>query len=197
MSASNPTPRVDPPDTSAPGYRRYGYPMSDDIEDIERYVPGGFHPVDLGAQLDDNRYLVLHKLGYGASSTVWLARDSVEKIYVALKIVAADCSEDAMEVHNTILSHLKRYAGRYRGQHIDLPLRQFWIQGPNGRHLCIVSKVAGPSIAKLSHAIYMNEAKPLGAKRAKRAAIQLTRTLAFLHSKGNQSSRTPVKNSRD
>lgn len=43
-------------------------------EDLDRYHPGGYHPVQLGEVFND-RYMVVRKLGYGQYSTVWLARD--------------------------------------------------------------------------------------------------------------------------
>jgi hypothetical protein len=43
-----------------------------DTEDVERYQRGGFHPVHLG-DVYDERYRVVHKLGAGGFSTVWLA----------------------------------------------------------------------------------------------------------------------------
>lgn len=42
---------------------------------IEDYHPGGYHPVHLGDVFHDGRYKILRKLGDGAFSTVWLARD--------------------------------------------------------------------------------------------------------------------------
>lgn len=42
---------------------------------IEEYRPGNFHPIHFGDLLDDGRYRVIRKLGYGSYSTVWLARD--------------------------------------------------------------------------------------------------------------------------
>jgi len=51
-------------------------------EDLENY------PVHLGDIFDD-RYCVVHKLEFGGFSTVWLARDTLEKRWTALKIVAA------------------------------------------------------------------------------------------------------------
>lgn len=44
-------------------------------EDLDRYRPGGYHPVHLGDVFND-RYVVVRKLGYGQYSTVWLARDT-------------------------------------------------------------------------------------------------------------------------
>lgn len=43
-------------------------------ENIYGYRPGGWHPVSLGDNFHDGRYTVHHKLGYGDSSTVWLAK---------------------------------------------------------------------------------------------------------------------------
>lgn len=44
-------------------------------EKMNRYRPGGFHPVCLGDTFKDGRYKIYHKLGWGGFSTVWLARD--------------------------------------------------------------------------------------------------------------------------
>ncbi len=41
---------------------------------LPRYCPQRYYPVHLGETFND-RYLVVAKLGYGASSTVWLTRD--------------------------------------------------------------------------------------------------------------------------
>lgn len=51
------------------------YPICTPTEWIEQYRPGKFHPIHLGDLLDNARYRVIRKLGYGSYSTVWLARD--------------------------------------------------------------------------------------------------------------------------
>ncbi|KAJ3920571.1 kinase-like domain-containing protein [Lentinula edodes] len=50
----------------------------DEVEDVDNYRPGGFHPVQIGDKFSAGRYRIIHKLGFGGSSTIWLARD--EKI---------------------------------------------------------------------------------------------------------------------
>lgn len=44
-------------------------------EPLYEYEAGGFHPVCIGDTFKDGRYRIRHKLGYGGSATVWLARD--------------------------------------------------------------------------------------------------------------------------
>ena len=51
----------------------------DAIEDIEDYQPGGYHSISVGDTFDHGRFRVLHKLGFGGSSTVWLGRNQREE----------------------------------------------------------------------------------------------------------------------
>ncbi|OBZ75126.1 Protein kinase dsk1 [Grifola frondosa] len=50
--------------------------MTEDEEDWEDYVKGGYHPVHIGDAFSDGRYVVVRKLGWGHFSTVWLAKDT-------------------------------------------------------------------------------------------------------------------------
>ena len=45
------------------------------LEDVRRYTEGGYHPTHLGDVMKDGRYHIMHKLGFGSYSTVWLAKD--------------------------------------------------------------------------------------------------------------------------
>ena len=53
------------------------YTCGADAELIFSYLEDRFHPVHLGDVYRDGRYRVIHKLGAGAYSTVWAARDQV------------------------------------------------------------------------------------------------------------------------
>lgn len=61
-----------------------------DAEPLHRYRQGGYHPVTLGECLKSGRYKVLHKLGWGGYSTVWVARDQRLYRIVSLTVVLAN-----------------------------------------------------------------------------------------------------------
>ncbi len=175
------------PGRSPPAKRRYRPLASDHVENIEEYRPGGFHPVHLGDVLHDKQYRIVHKLGYGGFSTVWLARDEVCGRWVAVKIVAADYSgERCNELR------IARYLARQpkvteHPAHAYLPplLDDFELDGPNGRHTCLVAPVAGPSITQLRFSPdrpYEN--RRLRGDLARKVAGQAAEAMAALHSTG-------------
>jgi serine/threonine protein kinase len=73
------------------------YHPEPDLEDLEGYTPGGYHPTSIGDSFCDGRYTVVHKLGFGGYSTIWLARDNQTERYVSLKILVASKSQDNQE----------------------------------------------------------------------------------------------------
>ena len=73
--------------------RQYRPSALDDVEEIENYCPGGFHPINIEDEIE-GRYKVVHKLGNGGFSAVWLARDKLAERYVALKIIVASIRQD-------------------------------------------------------------------------------------------------------
>lgn len=63
---------------------QFHFDSLDQVEDMRRYRPGGYHPIKLGDMLasSTSRYRILHKLGHGSFATVWLARDIRPEGYV-------------------------------------------------------------------------------------------------------------------
>jgi serine/threonine-protein kinase SRPK3 len=124
--------------TMAP--QRYLWPGDlDDIEDIQNYRPGGFHPVHIGDVIRDE-YRILHKLGCGGFSTVWLARALTDQRLCALKILAANAPSDELD----IMLYLAETVGSH--PNVSSLHNHFTIMGPNGPHRCLVLSVLGPSL---------------------------------------------------
>ncbi|KAK0629475.1 kinase-like domain-containing protein [Bombardia bombarda] len=145
-----------------------------ECEDLENYEPGGFHPVHLG-DVYDSHYRVVHKLWFGGFSTVWLARETIANRWVALKIVAA--RESPTYHDRCVVASRPSIAGSHLFAMVD---REFWIDGPNGRHLCLVFPLLGPDLSKLSKGIY-SRLKPAFAREM---SLQAAQALAQLHPNG-------------
>ncbi|KAI4117998.1 MAG: hypothetical protein LQ345_001863 [Seirophora villosa] len=125
------------------------YHWHDGIENFHGYQPGGYHPASICDAYSNGRYRIIHKLGFGSYSTVWLARDSHLERYVALKILVADSSKDSNEAR--ILTHITHSSEKNNrtGKAFILPIfDDFQIDGPNGQHRCLTTEPAGCSLAK-------------------------------------------------
>lgn len=66
------------------------YAPLEDIEPFEGYVAGGYYPVRIGNHFRSPRYHIVHKLGHGASSTIWSARDEHLARSFAIKFATTD-----------------------------------------------------------------------------------------------------------
>lgn len=163
-------------DDSSESFRFLPVPI-DHAEDIEEYRLGGFHPVHLGDWYDNGRYRVVHKLGAGGFSTVWLAQDEIEHRWVALKIVTAEHSPST-EAKSLLSRDATLKHGSGTG--IAVQYRSFTIDGPNGQHLCLVLPVLGPSMSRLSYGLTSRITPWL----SREVGHQATKALADLHSQG-------------
>lgn len=115
-------------------------------EDVEKYRPGGYHPVDIGDinSSGERNYEVIHKLGHGGFSTVWLVRLGTPSLSLfSLKILRADVTKSA-GAEIKILEHLRTATGS-RHPNVVYLHDSFQITGPNGDHGCLVFPFLGPS----------------------------------------------------
>jgi len=165
---------------------RLFYPSQFDlIEDVESYRTGGFHPVAIGDLFAGGCYRVVHKLGYGGSSTIWLARSRSGKL-VSLKVLRADMSSEPVDELPELVVPLKlseyiHTKGPIACSKIQVPEDYFIEKGPNGSHLCLVYQLAGPTILSISGAMTSGR---LRKDLAKKVAKQLVCAVAFLHTVG-------------
>ena len=116
-------------------------------ETLRDYKAERFFPVRINQAFND-RYRVISKLGYGSASTVWLCRDLLEtNKYVALKVYVNSSKEHReLPVYEHIQALSSDHNGRYRIRRL---LDSFEIQGPHGRHICLVNEPLGISFDEL------------------------------------------------
>ncbi|KAJ5389008.1 kinase-like domain-containing protein [Penicillium cataractarum] len=117
----------------------FQYVPVEEVERIEKYQLGGYHPIMIGDSLQ-SRYQVAHKLGYGTYSTTWLCQDSQSAEFVAIKVGTAESS--AREVH--VLDYLSKCTPLDHPGRAMIPSVQdnFVLHGPNGNHPCYVTAIA-------------------------------------------------------
>lgn len=153
------------------------YRLVEDVEDLQRYCPGGYHPLEIGDNLDEGRYRLVDKLGYGGYSTIWLARDLRRARYVAVKAITADASTYTPEA--SLLCSLGNSPPGPGSEILPRLLDEFWIAGPNGKHRCIVTPPARMSLFDAREASTFGLFRP---NVARSIIAQLIRGVAFLHS---------------
>ena len=164
----------------------------DVVENVEEYHPGGYHPISIGDVFDQGCFRVLHKLGFGGSSTVWLARDQREGKHrgkiVTLKAMRADVSSFQSPSEIPELAMFQKLRG-------SLPLSEcvnfqainhhFLVQGPNGSHLFLISPLAGPSILAMSDSPgRVAGSRRLRADLARKISKKLATTIHHMHNVG-------------
>jgi serine/threonine protein kinase len=124
------------------------------------------------------RYRIVDKLGFGGYSTVWLARDTHLKRYVAVKVSIANRLLRETKILRALSApqpSLSAHPGRHS---IPLPLDEFELQGPNGTHPCYTMIPARCNLREVS----FSRLFPLEVTRALSAGLTLA--IAYMHSQG-------------
>ncbi|KAF2225825.1 kinase-like domain-containing protein [Elsinoe ampelina] len=114
------------------------------------FATGDYYPVHPGT-LYDNRYKVVAKLGFGTTSTVWLAQDLKRRLdplhwlrpkYTVLKFLTASASSNATVVgevasSNQLSTGNPSHLGK---QYLRLPLRTFDLWWSGRKYPCLVQE---------------------------------------------------------
>ncbi|KAF4458105.1 CMGC/SRPK protein kinase [Fusarium austroafricanum] len=157
--------------------------IDEDIKVEEEEIPGydasRFYPVRLG-EVFQERYQAVAKLGFGSSSTIWLARDLRERQYVALKIYVHTSRNHrelpAYEAMIPILAQTKHDGSN----NIRLLLDSFEMSGPDGRHKVLVLEASQMSLRDVKH-LFQDDGG-FDEDFVKGAIRELLKALDFIHS---------------
>lgn len=153
-SISNSTQKV-PNHVSVLNTSRTRYAPLEDIEHFERYAPGGYYPVRIGERFSASRYRIVHKLGFGTSSTIWLARGNRLARYIAVKFAAAGVERPRESGILRMLRHRGGSCDALCVGEMGIPevLDEFEVKGPKiagerRTHCCMVVRLGRMSDAE-------------------------------------------------
>ena len=151
------------------------YEHIENVERLEDYRPGGFHPIRIGDTLH-KRYHIAHKLGHGSFSTTWLARDEQLENYVAIKVGTADSNPKEADIMTRLTA---QRTVSWVPALFPPVLNRFHVQGPNGSHPCLITTAARCSLAdaKDSGGLFQLEV-------ARSLVAQLAMAVAYMHDLG-------------
>lgn len=123
-------------------------------ENKNAYARGGYMAVTPGKKLN-SRYVVVHKLGWGEFSTVWLAYDTLHKTlgkqhqaFVALKIAKCD---NVVSQSSQYEINLLRYIGVQASSWAPITslVDCFEVAGQYGSHMCMVMPLHGSNLLSI------------------------------------------------
>jgi hypothetical protein len=183
---SDDTPKT--PSGNAPASKLRSYQPMEEIEPFYRYCAGGYYPVRIGDQFCSSRYRIVHKLGYGISSTIWLARDEHMARYVAIKFAVS-------ALGRPFESGIIRTLWDEEGCTVKSPagvalvpdiLDEFEVEGPEiegvrWKHQCLVTTAARMSVKDARESSDKALFQPVVAHAI---AAQMIQAIAGLHSCG-------------
>lgn len=149
-------------------------------EELPDYRADRFYPVQLGEVFHD-RYQVITKLGFGSSSTTWLARDLKVHQYVALKVyVRTSLVHRELPSYHHIARRIAESSHEGRGN-IRRLLDSFEAVGPDGHHIVLVFEAAQMSLRDMK-LVFRQDGFDEDFIRG--AIIELLKALDFLHTQG-------------
>ncbi|XP_032825536.2 SRSF protein kinase 3-like isoform X2 [Petromyzon marinus] len=153
----------------------------EDQEDPADYCKGGYHPVCVG-EVYSERYRVVHKLGWGHFSTVWLCWDLAASEMVAMKVVksAQHYTETALDEIRLLRCVRDADPSDARRSRVVALRDEFRVTGVNGTHVCVVMELLGAHLLRwIARSHY--HGLPLACVRA--ITTQVLEGLDYLHSR--------------
>ena len=152
-------------------------------ESAAKYCEGGYHPIRIADVIDD-RYHVVRKIGFGHFSTVWLTWDSTSPVhdpeFRALKVskserVFADATLTEIKILQKVSDADPSHDFR---KFVCGILDNFAVQSPNGTHVCMVQHCHGENLLQL---IQRGDHKGLPEANVKSITKQMLQGLHYLH----------------
>ncbi|EEU45186.1 uncharacterized protein NECHADRAFT_41442 [Fusarium vanettenii 77-13-4] len=137
---------------SNPNFSRIPLHQQVEEECLPDYIASRYYPVHIGEVLRD-RYQIVGKLGFGTTSTVWLARDLEGRQHVALKLfVNSESMGKHLDHELSIYKRISKSSSKHPGHDaVRELLDSFDVAGPDGCHRCLVHPPLNESMLAFLH----------------------------------------------
>ncbi|KAL6303510.1 kinase-like domain-containing protein [Sparassis latifolia] len=151
----------------------------------------GFAPIKHGDLVGpEGRFEILRKLGWGCSGTTWLVKDVKEdRKYLALKVLTAgntslvsrDVDDPAGIVYDEcrIMQRVSEPSSHPGAQYCLKLINQFYLDSAAGRHLCLLTELAGLTLGDVQDMLVTRDGFP--SELAKIIVRELCLALDHLH----------------
>ncbi|KAJ4989347.1 serine/threonine-protein kinase SRPK3 [Stagonosporopsis vannaccii] len=148
-------------------------------EALEEFESGAFYPTTIGETIN-SRYQIVGKLGYGTTSTVWLARDLPNRSYATLKVYSRTLQTiNEFETYQRLAEQNRSHSGH---KNVRTAIDTFKIARTGGDHQCLVQK---PVWDSFSDVLDRNPAHRLSPELLRLSLIQVFCALDYVHTECN------------
>uniref|UniRef100_A0A1Y1MTX1 non-specific serine/threonine protein kinase n=1 Tax=Photinus pyralis TaxID=7054 RepID=A0A1Y1MTX1_PHOPY len=147
-------------------------------ENYEEFKAGNYCPVNIGDVYASNTYQILGKLGFGSTSTVWLARNLHDRGYFALKVFQRnhnDTCKNEFQIYDSIEKANPSHPGH---RHIRTAVDMFTIERQGQCYSCLVQPPMWDSWRDL---LYRNPSGRFSVALLKGGLRHLLLALDYLH----------------
>ncbi|KAJ5362341.1 hypothetical protein N7541_003185 [Penicillium brevicompactum] len=153
-----------------------------DEETMPHYHPDHFYPVHIGDVFND-KYRVMGKLGFGASSTSWLCQDLGSQKFAVLKVsTSLRKFPTATDREFKVYEHLGKATSTHPGQSLIQELYDsFELQGHVGIHRCLVLQPMHMTLLEMMS----RNSKPFDLPLLKMTVRRILLALDFLHTEAD------------
>ncbi|KAM5464784.1 hypothetical protein MauCBS54593_006877 [Microsporum audouinii] len=158
------------------GFKAVPWTKALEEEHCDEFKAGNYCPIKIGDVYSS--YQILGKLGFGSTSTVWLARNLQNHGYFALKVFTRDHGEACQNELQTYEAINKASPSHPGHPHIRTAEGMFAIERPGGDHQCLVQAPMWDSWRDL---LYRNPSGRFSVALLKGGLRHLLLALDYLH----------------